>query len=123
MEKPDGGGSVSLSYSKEISISLSKGTASLYFANPGKSNEDMLIQIVIQDNVIAQSGTISPGYQVRELELDPSAGSLLQAGTYEGMIVIHYYDQQTNERAVLNTEIPVSVTVEGQLNYTALDSE
>lgn len=111
LDKPEGGGSVSLSYSREITISLADQKAALYFANPGKSNEDIVVQLMIQDHVIAQSGTISPGYEIKSLDLDSSAESLLQEGTYEGTLVIHYYDQESGERAVLNTEIPVTITV------------
>lgn len=111
LDKPEGGGSVSISYSKEIQISLAEMKAAVYFANPARSNEDIVIQIVIQDHVIAQSGTISPGFEVRSLDLESSTKDLLVAGTYEGTLAIHYYDQQTNEKAILNTEIPVTVTV------------
>lgn len=111
MDKPEGGGSVSLNYSKEIRISLTDKTASLYFGNPAKSNEDMLIQLLVQDTEIARSGTIEPGFQVTSLDLDDQAVSRLQAGTYEGLIKVFYYDGQTNEKAILNTEIPVSIEV------------
>ncbi|MBQ8688062.1 MAG: hypothetical protein IJ512_05890, partial [Ruminococcus sp.] len=49
MENPQGGGAVSLTYSNEVTIDISDKAAALYFANPGKSNQDMVIQIAIQD--------------------------------------------------------------------------
>lgn len=111
MEQPDGGGSVSLSYSREVTISLSEGTAKLYFANPGKSNQDIVLQIVVQDQVIVQSGTLKPGNQVANLDLLSGAAKMLSEGGYEGKFVVLYYHPTTGEKAVVNTEIPITITV------------
>ena len=40
-----GSGNVSLTYSNEVVIDLSSREASLLFANPGRSNQDMLLQL------------------------------------------------------------------------------
>lgn len=111
LEQPQGGGSVSLTYSREVSIDLSEEKASLVFANPGKSNQDMVPQILVQDEVILQSGTLKPGNQVTTLELLDGAARQLTAGGYKGKFVVFYYDQSTGEKAVVNTEIPISITV------------
>lgn len=111
MENPEGGGSVSLTYSREVSIDLSDETAALLFANPGKSNQDMVLQIVIQDTVIVQSGTLKPGNQVTSLDLLDGAAKKLSAGTYEGNFNVLYYNPETGEKAIVNTEIPVTITV------------
>lgn len=111
MENPEGGGSVSLTYSREVSIDLSDETATLLFANPGKSNQDMVLQIVIQDTVIVQSGTLKPGNQVTALELLDGAAKKLSAGTYEGNFNVLYYNPETGEKAIVNTEIPITITV------------
>lgn len=111
MEQPDGGGSVSLSYSHEVTIALGEETAKLYFANPGKSNQDIVLQLVVQDQVILQSGTLKPGNQVTSLELLNGAAKMLSEGGYEGKFVVLYYHPETGEKAVVNTEIPVSITV------------
>lgn len=111
MEQPDGGSSVSLTYAKEVTIDLSDETASVYFANPGKSNQDMVLQVVVQDEVVVQSGTLKPGKQVTSLELLDGASKMLSTGGYEGKIVVLYYHPETAEKAVVNTEIPVTITV------------
>lgn len=110
-ESPEGGGSVSISYSTDVSISLGEKTASLYFANPGKSNQDMVVQVVIQDTILVQSGTLKPGHQVTTLNLLDGAEKQLSPGGYDGKLVILFYDETTGERAVVNTEIPVTITV------------
>lgn len=60
-------------YQKEVQISSSQ-TASLMFQNPSKSVNDIVLQLVITgsdgtETVIAQSGTLSPGYKVETLGL------------------------------------------------------
>ena len=111
LDNPEGGGSVSLTYSREVSIDLSDETATLLFANPGKSNQDMVLQIVIQDTVIVQSGTLKPGNQVTALDLLDGAAKKLSAGTYEGNFNVLYYNPETGEKAIVNTEIPITITV------------
>ncbi|MBQ2449823.1 MAG: hypothetical protein II270_07275, partial [Peptococcaceae bacterium] len=88
---PEGGGSVSISCSDKVSINLNDRQASLMFANPGKSNQDMVVQLVIQDKVIIQSGALSPGYQVKKLNLLPGVEKKLIPGGYNGKFVIFYY--------------------------------
>ena len=113
MAKPEGGGSVSLTYSNKVTIDLSDKAAALYFANPGKSNQDMVIQITIQDTVIVQSGTLVPGQQVKLLDLLEGAEMQLSAGGYEGKFVVLYYDPISGEKSMVNTEIPVTINVVG----------
>lgn len=110
LQQQQGGGAVSLTYSKEVTIDLSEKVAKLMFANPNKSNQDMMIQIVVQDTVIVQSGLLSPGFQVTKLDLFDNAK--LSSGQYEGKFVILYYQKDTGEKAMLNTEIPINITVE-----------
>lgn len=111
MEKPEGGGSVSLTYAKEVDIYLGTQVADLLFANPGKSNMDMVLQIIIQDTVIAQSGTLKPGKQVLTLDLLEGAAKKLSQGVYEGKFNVLFYDPVTGERSIVNTEIPITITV------------
>lgn len=113
MEKPEGGGAVSLTYSNKVTIDLSDKAASLYFANPGKSTQDMMLQIAIQDTVILQSGILKPGNQVKLLELLEGSEKMLQPGGYEGKFVVLYYDQTSGEKAMVNTEIPITINVVG----------
>lgn len=109
LEAPEGGGAVSIAYSVDVGIDLSEKTVSLIFENPSKSTQDMVVQLVIQDIVIAQSGRIEAGYGVTTLELLDTA--MLTEGIYEGEMMALYYDPITGEKAMINTEIPVTITV------------
>ena len=86
-------------------------TAKHLFANPGRSNQDMVLQLMIQNRVILQSGRILPGNQVEKLDVPPEAAAMLMAGGYEGVFLIHFYDRSSGEKAIVTTEIPVSVIV------------
>ena len=113
LEQPEGGGSVSLTYSGEVTVDLSDRAASLYFANPGKSNLDMILQIVVQDTVILQTGTLAPGNRVKLVELLPGAERLLAPGGYEGKFVVLFYEAASGEQSIVNAEIPVTIQVVG----------
>ena len=111
LSQPEGGGAVGLTYAKEVGISLSDKSAALLFANPTKSNQDMVLQLVIDDVVILQSGRLEPGNRVSVLRLLDGAEKRLAAGGYDGKFVVLYYDRTSGEKAMINTEIPVTVTV------------
>ena len=106
-----GSGRVSLTYSNQVTVRLDGQTAQLLFANPGRSNQNMVLQLVIQDRVILQSGRIAPGNQVEELGVAPEMAAILMPGGYEGVFLIHFYDPVSGEKAIVTTEIPVTVTV------------
>lgn len=112
LESPDGGGAVSLTYSKTVRVSLSEKTLSLLIGNPNKSDQDIVFQVVIKDTVIAQSGRLIPGHQVQKMNLNTDVTKQLEEGGYDGKIIIYYYDRQTGEKAMLNTEIPVTLIVD-----------
>lgn len=109
LEVPDGGGAMSLIYSKEVEISLSDSKATFLVGNPAESTVYLVAEIVIQNRVIAQSGAIKPGYRLTELDLAAGAKDVLQAGGYDGKIVLYMYNSENDERAVLNSEIIVTV--------------
>ena len=111
MEADEGGGAVSLTYSASVTVDLSDGMAILMFANPGKSTQDMVVQVTIQDRVILQSGRLTPGHQVTALELLDGAEKMLSVGGYKGKFVVLYYDPISGEKAIVNTEIPIDITV------------
>ena len=59
-----------------------------------------------------QSGLIVPGYGVNVITLGPLAdGSRLPPGEYELSVLLEFYDVETNEKASVNTVIPLETTV------------
>ncbi|MCL2487584.1 MAG: hypothetical protein FWE80_02760 [Oscillospiraceae bacterium] len=113
LEASEGGGAVSMSYSKEVSISLSEKKASIIFWNPKRSTMDAVLQLIVisgeQEAVIAQSQLLPAGYKLEKMDLLDTAK--LSAGKYSGKFNILYYNPETGERAVVNTNIPVDIQV------------
>lgn len=112
LTNPEGGGAVSITYSKNISVDMSEQEVSLLIGNPSKSNQDIVFQVVAGDTVLAQSGRLMPGNAVKRLQLVRGLSEKLGEGGYDGKIIINYYNQLSGEKAILNTEIPVTITVE-----------
>lgn len=107
----ENGGFVSLMYSNSVTIDLNDSIISLLFGNPGNSNQDMVIQLIIQDTLIVQSGRLTPGHQVTKLDITEDVKKLLQPGGYEGTLCVHYYNMQNAEKALVSTDIPVHIIV------------
>ena len=111
MVASEGGGAASIMYQNTVTVDLSDKQATLYFGNPSKSAQDMVVQLVIQDNIILQSGLLRPGNKVTNLDLLQGKEELLEAGGYEGKLRVLYYDPISGEKAMIDTEIAVDITV------------
>ena len=114
MKASEGGGAVSLSYSNKVSIDLNTRELTLYFQNPKKSTHNIVLEVIVTQNdketVIAQSDILPVGYAIYKLELNKDI-KLLKGG-YNGKFNIVYYDEKTEEKAALNTDIPIKIAVE-----------
>ena len=111
VESTAGGGSVVLNFSYDVMVDLSSKKATLYFGLPSNSNKDAVLQLIVDDLLIAQSGRLPPGNQVKTMTVQDSAARRLKAGGYNGVLRVLYYNDETGERAILDTEIEVSITV------------
>lgn len=109
LEQEGGGGATSLTYADKVTVDLNMGKLKLLLGNPSRANYNAVVQVVLQDEVIGISGRLEPGYQVRELSLDKKLK--LSPGEYEGKLQVYFYDPATDERAMVNASIPVSITV------------
>lgn len=109
--QPSTGGTVSLSYSDAVSIHLADARVTLEFANPADSAWDTSVRLVVAGVVMAQSEVVSPGGQVTELALASGADAELSAGSCDGRLLVSFYYPHTQEKAMLDAEIPVDVTV------------
>ncbi len=111
LDMPEGGGAVGLTYIPEVTIDLSDNLASFMFQNPMRSNSDVVLQLVIQDQILAQSGKLTPGKQLDSMELLRGAADMLSPGGYDGKFVILFYDPVSAERSVLKSEGAVTINV------------
>lgn len=104
----DGGGSVTMYYSLDASISLADGHVELFFVNPNASNHSVTLELCIVDGnddyVISTSGLIPAGMGITSMTFDRNSVAL-SAGDYEGKIKIYAYDELTGEKAITQMEI------------------
>jgi len=109
---PQGGGAVSVEYAQAVTIDLSDAEILLQYANPARSMQDIVLQIVIQEQVVAVSGLVESGYAVGRLSLPETSAQMLQPGIYENAVFrILCYDPITGEKAMVNPEAEIIVTV------------
>ena len=108
-----GGGTVSLTYSDAASIDLTAGQVTLLFADPEKSGWDATVCLVIGEREAARSDLLAPGEQVTQLALLDGAEKGMAAGSCSGTLKVSFYHPQTGAKAMLDAEIPVTVTVTG----------
>lgn len=111
VEPFEGGGIVGIDYDNKVVIDLSDETISMYFANPNKSTKDMLVQVVVQGEVLAQSDRITAGNYITLLNMLEGSVEKLSVGQYNGIFQVFYYDIETGEKSVVNTEMPILITV------------
>lgn len=111
LDVPEGGGAVGITYTPDVTIDLSDETATFMFQNPSRSNEDVIVQLMIQDEVIAQSGKLVPGRQLDSMKLLSGVAEKLSPGGYNGKLVISLYDPETAEKSMINSEGKVNIVV------------
>ncbi|MEG0091332.1 MAG: hypothetical protein RSA20_05895, partial [Oscillospiraceae bacterium] len=62
--------------------------------------------------VIAESGAIRPGHQLEDLRLVRQANNAtVPPGDYNAMVYLVFYDIETNNRAMLESQLPVVISV------------
>ncbi len=61
--------------------------------------------------VLAESDSISPGFQVAALSLSDYALEHMAPGSYDAVIMIYPYDMRTNNKAMLESQLPVTIVV------------
>lgn len=62
--------------------------------------------------IIAESGAIQVGYQLENLKLvEQPNGATIPPGEYNAVVYLVFYDIETNERAMLESQLPVVISV------------
>ena len=107
-QNTDGGTSISVKYRLRATLSLSTGKIKIFFQNPSKSNQNAVLSLyVVSDDtetMIAESGMIRAGYELRELQFISDSISMKE-GQYTGKFKLTYYDPKTKEKSFVQPEI------------------
>lgn len=113
LDVPQGGGGISIEYSNSVTVDLSENKAHFQYTHPAKSTHNIVLCIVVQDTVIAQSGLITPGNRMKELPLLEGIADKLSPGTYtDAQFKILSYDPDSGEKTMVDTAAQITLTVE-----------
>lgn len=110
LSQPEGGGSVRISYSNKVTISRETGKITMNFQNPGRSNQDIALEILVNGHSIAESGRIQPGKQLKTMQLKDNIS--MGKGGHKGIFKLTYYDTETGKAAMVDTDININIVVE-----------
>ena len=112
LDKVEGGGAVGLTYQTDVTVFLDSGMANLMFANPNRSVDNVAVVLYVDGFRVAESGILVPGTQITTLTLNEvGKRTIKNIGMYDGEFLVEFYNADTNEKAVVNTKIPVRVMV------------
>lgn len=66
-----------------------------------------------QGVTVGKSDAIPPGYSLKHIKLHALPdGTILPAGKYNAVVYMLLYDINSNERAMVNSQVPISLTIE-----------
>lgn len=109
MDLGDKAGGAVIICNQNVLIHAESSKIDMSYQNPERSRSSVVLQIVIDDVVIAQSGSIHPGYILEEMELFEDIE--LKEGGYNGILRIAFYDPDSGEKATVDTEVEAFITV------------
>ena len=113
MEVSPGGGAVSLEYSNQVAINTEKKEISMYLKNPGKSRENISIEIYLKENneevLVGKSEMIPTGYSIKKLTLENEE---ITKGEYKGYIKVYFYNEKTSKKEIIDSKINVEIKID-----------
>ncbi|MBR6680984.1 MAG: hypothetical protein IKL59_06950 [Clostridia bacterium] len=111
IQTPEGGSAVNITYAENVTVDLSDEKATLYYANPSRSGQNVAIAVVVGEEVVLRSELITPGNMVTSLPLADRAKKKLTVGSYNAEIIVYCYHPETGEKAMVDTKGTVILTV------------
>lgn len=108
---PSGDHNASIFYSDEFFLFPEESFLHVLIADPASSQQDIVVQILVQDTLLARSDLLEPGYQMQKIDLLPGVLEKLSPGRYNAVLNIFYYDHTTKEKTDMNVKIDASLIV------------
>lgn len=103
-----------LGYTKKATLYLSQRYIKVYFVNPSTSNQHAVLQVYVNNGgqpvLIGSSDLVRAGKGLAVVDFDGNVN--LSPGSYTGKYNVIAYDVETNEQAMLEMDIPITITVE-----------
>ena len=95
-------------YTKDAEIKLSTEMAKIYFNNPNASNHDVVLEFYVVSGetgyFLGRSGRVPSGSSIYEISIADREVEIKE-GEYEGLYVLSFYNPETGERAVVDSQI------------------
>lgn len=107
------GGMISLELYRNVEISRTAKICKLYFANPSSSRNSLVAELQVVNSsgqrvTVGRSGSVSPGYSIESLPItNPGA---LSGNETQGYIVLDAYDEVTENKSKVKTELPITIS-------------
>lgn len=85
--------------------------------NPNRGgNYDFVATIYMTDNLgeqveVYSSGRIPTGYHITTLTLTPPEDIVLSKGSYDAQIVFSFYNQETGEKGMIDSTVPIKIKI------------
>jgi len=104
--------SINLKFSNIVEANKKTKKAKLYFKNPYTSSKNVILYLIIRQDeneiVLGSSDLIPPGYAIYQIDLDNVS---LNVGGYKGIMKTVFYDEKSNAKEIIDSEIEVSIEV------------
>lgn len=71
---------------------------SVLFSNPARNSAEMAVKFIVDDNIIYESGLISPGQCVNEIEIS----KVFKAGNYDCIVEYQFYKDEVQLNGARN---------------------
>ena len=109
--------SISFKFDETLHIDPDDGRCYLNFENPSYATNKIILSLEVEKSdgsrvTIARSGAIEPGYGLAYLSLNDEGYEMINSGITEGYIELTPYDKSTDDLSMVQTELPVKITIE-----------
>ena len=103
----------SFRFNETIRIDSEKGRCYLDLKNPSTSSNKLVAVLFADDGTImAESGGIDPCFGLEYLTLNENGYEKINSGATTGKIVLTAYDKNTNDKAMIDSSLPVTLVIE-----------
>ena len=108
---------MSFKFDETLHIEAATGNVYLNFENPSYSTNKVVISLYSESEggmrtLLAQSKGIEPGYGLTYLTLNHEGYEAINSGVRNGYIVLTAYDSEDDSKAMVDSTLPVKITIE-----------
>ncbi len=113
--KPSSGtNKMSFQFNETLHVDPKDGSCYINLSNPSYSTNKLVAKLLSGDDesVMAQTGGIEPGYGLSSLQLNDNGYDKINAGIRNGYILLTAYNNITDDKAMVDSKLPVTIVVD-----------